>query len=130
MSEENVEFARTAIDAFNRGDLDWLVERADDDFIFDWTRSLGPLSGIYRGREGVAEFIREQWSAFEEFTMEPREFIDRGRHVVVPNTVHARGRGGIEVSASVTHVFTFEGDQMSRVTMYQQQDEALAATAE
>jgi ketosteroid isomerase-like protein len=100
MSEANVELARAAIDAFNRGDLEWLLERIDDDFVFDWTRSRGPLAGIYRGRDGLAEFLREQWETFESFVMEPTEFIDRGRYVVVPNTVHVQGRNGIEASAT------------------------------
>lgn len=126
---ENVEFARAAIEAFNRGDLEWLLEQVDDDFEFDWTRSRGPLAGTYRGREGFREFIDEQWSAFEMFVMEPKEFIDRGRHVVVPNTVRAQGRSGIEVSAAVNHVFTLKANgRVSRVTMYQELDEALAAT--
>jgi ketosteroid isomerase-like protein len=47
MSEEKVELARAAIDAFNRGDLEWLLERIDNDFVFDWTRSRGPLAAIY-----------------------------------------------------------------------------------
>ena len=131
MSEENVELARAAIDAFNRRDLEWLLERIDDDFVFDWTRSRGPLAGVYHGREGLTEFVREQWETFETFVMEPAEFIDLGRHVVVPNTVHVHGRDGIEASAETTQVFTLEPDgRVSRVTMYQELEEALAATAE
>ena len=131
MSDANVALTRQAVEAFNRGDLEWLLERIDDDFEFDWTRSRGPLAGIYRGPEGLTEFIGEQWSTFEEFSMEPADFIDRGRHVVVPNTVHARGRSGIEVSAAANHVFTMEPDgRVSRVAMYQELEEALAATVE
>ena len=131
MSEANVEFVRETIEAFNRGDLEWLLERVDDDFEFDWTRSRGPLAAVYRGPEGLTEFIREQWDTFESFAMEPSEFIDRGRHVVVPNIVRARGRSGIEVSAEANHVFTLDPDgRVSRVTMYQRLDEALAATVE
>ena len=93
MSEsENVAFVRATIEAFNRGDLEWLMERIDEDFEFDWTRSRGPLAGLYRGPEGLAEFVREQWDTFETFHMEPLEFIDRGRFVVVPNRVSAQGR--------------------------------------
>jgi ketosteroid isomerase-like protein len=128
---ENVQLARAAVDAFNRGDVEWMLERVDDDFEFDWTRSRGPLAGIYRGKEGFREFINEQWSAFETFVMEPKEFIDRGRHVVVPNTVRAQGRSGIQVSADVIHVFTLGPDgRVVRVTMYQELEEALAATVE
>jgi len=64
-------------------------------------------------------------------TADPSEFIHRGPRVVVSNTVHARGRNGIEVSAESNHVFTLEPDgRVARVTMYQELDEALAATAE
>jgi len=95
MSEENVELARAALAAFNRGDLEWLLERIDDDFEFDWTRSRGRLAGIYRGRDGLTEFLREQWETFESFAMEATDFIDRGHQVVGPDTVHAQGRNGI-----------------------------------
>ena len=53
MSEsEGVELTRASVDAFNRGDLEWLLERIDDDFVLDWSRSRGPLAGVYRGRAG------------------------------------------------------------------------------
>ena len=130
-SNDNVALARDAIEAFNRGDLDWLLERITDDFELDWTRSRGPLSAVYRGADGATDFIRDQWDIFDEFVMEPSDFIDRGRHVVVPNTVHARGRSGIEVSAAANHVFTFEPDRrVSRVAMYQELEQALAATVQ
>jgi hypothetical protein len=53
MSDENVELVRAAVDAFNRGNLEWLLERIDDDFEFDWTRSRGPLAWTYRGPDGL-----------------------------------------------------------------------------
>ena len=130
MSEENVELVREGIEAFNRGDITWLIERIDDDFVFDWSRSRSPLRGIYRGADGVAGFLREQWSSFEEFVIEPREFIDRGRLVVVPLTLRARGRQGIAVGTDNTHVYTVEDGRVAGVTMYQETDEALAATDE
>jgi len=59
--------------------------------------------------------------------MEPSEFIDRGRHVVVPTTVRALGRNGIEVSAQANNVFTLEpGGRVSRVAMYIWEHEGLA----
>ena len=99
---------RERVDAFNRGDLDWLLEHIDEDFVFDWSRSRGPLAAVYRGRAGLTEFCREQWETFETFHMEALEYIDCGRFVVVPNKVSARGRNGIEVSAEANQVFTLE----------------------
>ena len=129
MSEsEHAEFVRATIEAFNRADLEWLLGRIDDDFEFDWSRSRGPLAGVYRGPAGLTEFVREQWETFETFHMEALEYIDRGRHVVVPNKVSAQGRNGIEVSAEANQVFTLEPDgRVSRVAMYQELEEALAA---
>ena len=47
---------------------------------------------------------------------------------MVPNHVSAQGRNGIEVSAEANQVFTLEPDgRVSRVAMYQEPEEALAA---
>jgi len=109
-----VELTWAVIDAFNRGDREWLLERIDDDFEFDWTRSRGPLAGIYRAGTDSPSFLREQWETFESFHMEATDFINRGHQVVVPDTVHAQGRNGIEVSAEASHVFTLEPTAVSR----------------
>ena len=69
-------------------------------------------------------------TTFEEFVIEPGEFIDRGRHVVVPVTLRARGREGIAVSADNTHVYTVKNGRVARVALYQELEEALSAAAE
>jgi ketosteroid isomerase-like protein len=124
----NVEVTRQAIDAFNRRDLEAMLELAGENFVYDWSRSLGPNRGIYEGVEGFTEFVDDQWSMFEEFRVEPHEFVPCGeRHVLVSTTVHARGRGGVPVSAKSSHLYTFEDGRLVRVTLYQERDEALAA---
>ena len=128
MSEENVELVREGIEAFNRGDIDWLVERIDDDFVFDWSRSRSPLRGVYRGPRTESRASSASNGDVRGIRRRAAEFIDRGRHVVVPNKVTAQGRNGIEVSAEANQVFTLEPDgRMSRVAMYQELEEALAA---
>ena len=126
-SEGNVALARAAVDAFNRGDREALLELVAEDFEYDWTRSDSPMRGLYRGREGLKRLLDDQWAMFDEFVLEPDEFIARGNHVVVPNTVRARGRGGVEVSATSAHVYTFEDGRAVRVTLYQEREEAIAA---
>ena len=78
MSSANVDAARAAIEAFNRRDMDAMLEMAGDDFEYDWSRRLGPNAGVYRGPEGFQEFTNEQWDVFEEFQVEPLERGDRG----------------------------------------------------
>jgi hypothetical protein len=47
--------------------------------------------------------------------------------VIVPWTLRATGRDGIEVQARVTWTFTFRDGALRRICMYQQRSEALEA---
>ena len=122
-----METVRAAIDAFNRRDTDALLALGHDDFVFDWSRSMAPNRGIYRGTNGFLEFAEEQWDMFSDMEISPEELIPRGDHVVVPITVRARGRGDIPVSANSAMVYTFEGGRLVRITLYQGREQALAA---
>ena len=128
--DAQIEVVKTAIDAFNRRDTDAMLALGSDDFVYDWTRSIAPNRGIYRGLNGMVEFVEDQWSAFEEIRIEPSDFLVRGCHVVVPATVHGRGRGGVAVSANSAQLFTFEDGRLMRITLYQGREEALAAATE
>jgi ketosteroid isomerase-like protein len=128
-AESQIELARQAIDAFNRHDPDALLEIGGDDFVIDWSNSIAPNQGIYSGREGVREFVDDQWTMFDEVRIEPEEFVPRGNHVIVPITVHGRGRDGVLVKATSAQLYTFEDGRPARMTMYQDRDEALEAAA-
>jgi len=128
--QADVEAVRQAIDAFNRAGMDALRALAGDDFEYDWSRSLAPNRGLYKGPEGFMEFINEQWNMFDDFRLEVHEYIPRGQHVVVTATVHGRGRQGIPVSANSAHLYTFENGRLVRITLYQERDEALAAAVD
>jgi ketosteroid isomerase-like protein len=125
--EANLEAVRAAIDAFNRRDVEAMRTLGGDDFEYDWSRSMGPNQGIYRGADGFMEFAHEQWDMFSEMHIEPQELIPQGNHVVVPLTVRARGRGDITVSANSAMLYTFEDGRLVRITLYQDRAEALAA---
>ena len=127
-SDANVELVRKGIDAFNKGDFEAMLQLGNaDEFEYDWSRSRGPNRGIYRGVEGLREFITDQWSTFEEVRLEAHEFIPRGEHVVVTATTHGRGRQGVTVTAKSAQLYTFENGRLVRITLYQDREEALAA---
>jgi ketosteroid isomerase-like protein len=127
MSLENVEVALRSVDAFNRRDLSASLALFCSDAEIDWSRSRGPLKGVYRGHRELEVFWEAFWSTFEDIQLETHGVEEAGSEVVVPNTAHVRGRGGIEAVASSTFVITVENGQITRQRMFQEQAEALEA---
>ncbi len=127
MSEENVETVRRHNDAWNRRDLTaWLATFHSNSEI-DWSRSRGPLKGVYRGHGGLKTFWGEFWTTFEDVQVEMHDFTEVDSEVVVPNTAHMRGREGIEVTARSVMVFKVENGQITRLQLFQERAEALEA---
>jgi hypothetical protein len=65
VSQENVEIVRRAFDSINRGDVDAALEAAADDFEMDWSNSIGPLNGVYRGRPEALRLWRSFLDAWD-----------------------------------------------------------------
>ena len=91
----------------------------------DWSRSRGPLKGVYRSHEKREVFWDAFWATFEDVQVEMHGFTEVGSAVVVPNTAHLRGRDGIEVIARSTFVFRVENGQIICLRLFQELAEAL-----
>ena len=99
MSQENVEIAREAHEAFLRGDQEKAAQLVDPEVEFH-----GTVGGLEEGRVayGLSEidetFEKEDLEAWEERRLEAEEFIDAGDNVVVFLHEYRRGRGsGVEL---------------------------------
>jgi ketosteroid isomerase-like protein len=69
--------------------------------------------------------IEEVW---DDFRLEPLEFIDAGDKVVVSHIVRGRGKGsGVEVELPSTNVYTLRDGLMTEVRMYREHAQALEA---
>lgn len=126
--ESQIELTRRTIEAFNSNNAEAMIELGV--LTFDWSGSIAPNQGVYRGEEGVREFVDDQWSMFQELRVEAEEFLTRGRHVIVPITVHGRGRDGLLVKATAAQLYTFEDGRPTQITLFQNRDEALEAVVE
>jgi ketosteroid isomerase-like protein len=127
MAQENVETVRRGIVAWNQRDLTaWMAEFHPDAEI-DWSRSRGPLKGVYRD-EGLEVFWADFWSTFEDVQLDAHDYAEAGSEVVVSNTAHFRGRDGIEVEARSAFVFTLQNGKITRLRMFQGPGEARQAT--
>jgi ketosteroid isomerase-like protein len=127
MSQENVEIVRHGLEAWNRRDRTTWVASFHPDAELDWSRSRGPLMGVYRGHDGLETFWDAWFSTFGQNQVETHGFTEVGSEVVVPNTAHLQGRQGIEVIARSTFVFSVGNGQITRLRMFQEHAEALEA---
>jgi ketosteroid isomerase-like protein len=129
MSQQNVELVRRFEDGWAAGDLDATLECVHDEVVVDWSDSIGPFAGTYRGRDGVIRFWKELGDAFEEFKPEALEFIEVGSdRVITLDVVRGRGRGsGIEIEAQGAMLWNFRDGKIAHAKMFQTKEEALQA---
>jgi ketosteroid isomerase-like protein len=55
MSQPNVEIVRAVYEALRRNDIEGALDLMSTDFELDYSRSRGPESGVFRGRDRVKE---------------------------------------------------------------------------
>jgi ketosteroid isomerase-like protein len=119
-----VEIVRAWFDAYNREDWDAMLKDAAPGFEVDLSRAVGPWRGVF----GLDQ-IRRAWGEFREIWesawLEPHEFIEAGDLVVVPGTMHVKGRDGIEVVSRGALVWTIRNGAIERMVMYQEKEDAL-----
>jgi ketosteroid isomerase-like protein len=128
MSLENVEIVRRATDAYNRRDVDGLVEHWAPDAVLDWSRSRGPEAGVYRGHDEIRAFTRRFLAVWDDARLELEDAIEvEDDLLVVENVAYLRGRDGIETQARSAWVLTFRDGQQTSLTLYQTMQEALEA---
>jgi ketosteroid isomerase-like protein len=127
MSADNVEIVRRVLDAANSGDIATVIALHHP----DWEGHIAadyPLAGTWRGEEGLIGFMQEWLEAWEEFRVEPQEFIDGGDAVVVDLRYRGRGRGtGMEITDRWFYAYRLRDGKIIRWQPIADRDEALAA---
>jgi ketosteroid isomerase-like protein len=130
MSQENVEAIRRATDAYNRGDIDGVLEECDPEI--EWHPSFQMLLGgeatVYRGHEGVREVLQDTAEAFTELQAEQSEFRDLGDRVIAIG--HFRGRGEesrARTETAIAWLVEFNNGKAVRLREYLDPNEALEA---
>jgi ketosteroid isomerase-like protein len=128
MSRENLEVVRRLYEAFTQSDLDAASELFDPGIEFDISRT-NPEGRVYHGIAGLTEAMEQWLSPWEEYRLEPLEFIDAGDDRVV---VLHRERGRVKGTDSWTEhqrgvVYTVRGRRITRYEEHQGRVEALGA---
>ena len=113
-------------EAFNQGDLARAVEPAAPNFEF--VPDDREIIGAFRGRDSVQGYLQDQVDVFDEFQVEPEEFVDKGDQAIAFIRVRGRGRGsGVELDVRIAHVWTFRDGKPVRCEVYAERDKALEA---
>jgi ketosteroid isomerase-like protein len=127
MVSENAEVVRGMLDAWNQRDADAALAFMAQDAVEDWSRSIGPMQGVFDGHAEIRGHWRLFWDVFASIELVPEEFIETGDRIVVPHLVEARSRGGVETKARGALVYELDDGRVTRSTIYQGRAEALAA---
>ena len=127
MSQENVEIVKAALEAANRDDWEGVFKNMTPDFELDFSRAVGPILHGVLSLEQVRRGLMEFAGTWQSARIEPHEFIEADDLVVVPYSLHLRGRDGVEVVSRPTTVWTVRDGTIRRVVMYQERQDALEA---
>ena len=118
MSQENVEIVRRGFEGFARtGDFD--LELFDPEVEFDNSNAMLDAA-IYRGPEGLREYLSLMRDMWKQVRFEPQEYIPVGEdRVVVRTRMIVVGRDEIETVARGANVFTLRDGKVTHLKAFQ-----------
>ena len=128
MSEENLEIVRRSTAAYNRRDIDGILESWAPDAVLDWSNSHGVEAGVFRGHAEIRAYTQRFLGTFEEVRLELVDLVEvKEGLVLMENVAHVRGRDGIETQARSAWLIEIRNGEQTSLTLYQTRQEALDA---
>ena len=129
MSQETLAKLRRGYEAFNRGDASVAIALSTPDVEWGATGAFSGVEGLYRGPEGIQEWMSVIRSAWEQFEVGLDEVLaDQGDLLVVVERLRGRGRGsGAEVEMCVFAAYWFEEGKIRRRAAFTGSKAALEA---
>ena len=128
MSQENVALVREGYRRF-LATREFVGDLSTDDFVWDMSNFHGwPEQQTYEGVDGAREFMSTWLDAWDDWDLEIEALHDAGDKVVAIVRQSGRSKAaGMPVEMSFAQVFTIRDGKQSRMEMYSDRDEALAA---
>ena len=130
MSQENVEVVKRGLEAYNRRDVEALLEELDPEV--EWHPALEVLMGgeatVYRGHEGVRELLRDAAGTLSEIHVEFSNIQGIDDQVVAIGRIRARGKSsGVETESPLGYVAELRNGKAIRIRTYLDPQKALEA---
>lgn len=123
---DNERLVRAGYEAFNKGDIDFLVEHLDPDIEWMEPREV-PGMRVLNEPGGVRRYLEGFHELWAEFRIEPEElFVLDEERVLVIARLTARGReSGAPVEAGVAHLWTLRNGKAVRMRVFLDRVDAL-----
>ena len=119
MPESNVEIVKAGLDAWNRRDIDAVIEILHQD------AELLPMRAVfegtvYRGAGGFRTFLKDMGEEWDDFRLEPDEFreIDESRVLVLGRLQGLRKASGMEFEAPAAWVCDLREGKVAKVQFF------------
>jgi len=128
VSQENVEIVRRGFEAYSRRDVDGFLSYLDAAFELHSAIIGGAEGKVYRGHNGVREWLADSDESFDDLRIESTEFRDLGDRVLVLGRIRARGReSGLELDSPTGWVCTVRDGKLVTAEGFLSRAEALEA---
>jgi ketosteroid isomerase-like protein len=127
MSEENVEIVRRSLDAFNRGDVEGMLEDVHPEVeTIDDPRVPGQKT--IRGQTETKRYFESLSRYWESVRIVPERLVDLGDDVLVLGRMTTRTRrGGPDIERALDQIVTLRDRRIIRNRVFSSRDEALEA---
>jgi ketosteroid isomerase-like protein len=122
---EAQEILERGYDAFNRGDVEALLEMMEPDFVWHEAEEVpGRKTAI--GRDEFADYLRGFERLWESFEFELLVLEDLGDHTALAKMrTNARGRAsGEQMELVIYHLWRFRNGRVARMDAYLDENEA------
>jgi ketosteroid isomerase-like protein len=127
MSQENVEIVRRFLEAYNRRDLEGMIELMDPTFEFR-SHFVG-IESVHRASEGFPDtYFQMLDDAYDHFEVVLSEYIDAGAAVLTVGRAEWRGKtSGVEGETPVLPAFWLRAGRVFRAETFTDRPAALDA---
>jgi ketosteroid isomerase-like protein len=126
MNKHIIDNLRRGYDAFSRGDIQGAVDALDPDPDILWSEPESFYAGgIYRGPQGVAQYLTLSYEASEKVQSLPEEILEVGDKIFVLVHFQAWPKGGGQPrEGRIADVYTVQAGKIVQMQAYSDPEEA------
>jgi uncharacterized protein len=122
---QNIESIKGAYASVGGGNFDSMLDLVHPDVVVR-DRPESPDPRTYHGHAGMREALESSDESFEDFELQPEEFIGEGDYVVVVLRMRGTGRGsGITVEERIAHQWKVRDGKAVAMQVYSDPEDAL-----